>query len=339
MPPVPPAGVPAPGVAPGNRNTPLIILIVLIALLIVGGAVAGIIVWRVSASGRPLADVKSVSLTLADGGELDLDKVPLDKELSLEVGFVARYKESGAGTLKVSVIDSEGTEVAGKTWKVKSSDSQQTRTLEYSMSEGSGKPMEARAELKVTGGDRTAEGTGSLTYKAVSGKGKKKKFEEAKARALAKLQEATDAVNGLLALGIEANDLTLTLDKAYKDLDVATTEAQANAIYDTAVSIINECNARKAAYDKQKTREQDIATCQQVMLDYVRANTGEMANLHLEGFTMNDSGTHAEATVVGIITAHWDPENAGEELRARIVANKDGGKWEVIYFGSSGEEP
>ena len=329
----------APGVEKGKRNTPLIILIVLLALLVIGGAVAGIIIWRMGASNRPVAEVKSVGLTLADGGELDPDEVPLDKELSLGVRFIARYKEGGEGTLKVSVTDNEGNKVAGKTWKVESNDRQQSETLKYSMTQGTGKPLEARAELEVVSGDKTAKGTGSLTYKAVAGKGKNLKLKEAKARALAKLNEATEAVNGLLALGIDANDLTLTLDKAYKDLDAATTEEQANAIYDTAVSIINECNARKAAYNKQKTREQDVAACQQVMMDYVRANTGELANLHLVSFTMNDAGTHAEATVVGTITAHWDPAHAGEEISARIVANKEGGTWVVVYFGSSEEQP
>ena len=341
---LPPPGAVAPmpaatGGGTGRRNIPLIILIVLLALLVIGGAATGIIVWRVSSSNKPVAEVKSVGLTLAEGGQLDLDKVPLDKELALEVRFIARFKEGGKGTLNVSVTDNEGNQVAGKTWKVESSGQLQSETLKYSMAEGNGKPVEGRAELKVTGSDKTATSTGSLTYTAVAGKGKNVKLKEAKARALAKLNEATDAVNGLLALGISANDLTQTLDRAYKDLDAATTEEQANAIYDTAVSIINECNARKAAYDKQKAREQDVATCQRVMLDYVRANTGELANLHLESFTMNDEGTHAEATVVGTITAHWDPEHAGEEFRARIVANKDGGKWVVVYFGSSGEQP
>jgi len=350
---VPPAGAQPPPPAPqaptpvavaqgdktGKRNTPLIILIVLLGILVVGGAVAGIVIWRVSASGKPVAEVNSVELNRADGKDLDLEKVPLDIRLSLEVGFVARYKEGGEATLEVSVIDSEGNEIAGKKWKAESDDRQQVKKLEYSLTRGSGEPLEARAELKVSVGDKTAGGSGSLTFTAVAGKGKKAKLEEARARALAKLKEATDAVNAILALGIEANDLTQTLDRAYTDLDAAKTEADANAVYNTAVSIINECNARKAAYDKQKARERDIAACQKVMLDYVRANTGELANLHLEGFTMNDAGTHAEATVVGIITAHWDPENAGEELRARIVANKDGGTWVVVYFGSSGEQP
>jgi hypothetical protein len=329
----------APGVWKGKRNTPLIILIVLVALLVIGGAVTGVIIWRVGASNRAVADVKSVRLALAGGGVLDLDRVPLDTGLSLEVSFNAWYKQGGGGTLEVSVTDSEGNEVAGKTWKVRSSDGPQSEALKYSMDQGNGKPLEARAELKVTSGDRTTSGTGSLTYKAVTGKGKNLKLKDTKARALAKLKEATEAVNGLLALGIDANDLTLTLDRAYKDLDAAVTEEQANAIYDTAVSIINECNARKAAYDKQKAREQDVAACQQVMMDHVKANTGELANLHLENFTMDDAGTHAEATVVGTITAHWDPVRAGEQLTARIVANKAGGKWEVVYFGSSGGQP
>src|SRR5450756_2198145 len=113
---------------------------------------------------------------------------PLDKELSLEVGFIARYKEGGEGTLKVSVTDNEGNEVAGKTWKVKSGDRQQVDTLKYSMTQSSGKPLEARAELKVTSDDKTAMGAGSLTYKSVAGKGKNLKLKEAKDRALAKLQ-------------------------------------------------------------------------------------------------------------------------------------------------------
>jgi hypothetical protein len=329
----------AQGVEKDGLNTPLIILIVLLAILVIGGAVTGIIIWRVSASNKAVAEVSSVWLTLADGGELDLDKVPLDTELSLEVRFVARYKEAGAGKLTVSVTDNEGNEVARKTWKVESSDGQQSETLKYSMTEGNGKPVETRVELEVTSGDKTAKGTGSLTYKAVAGKGKNLKLKEAKDRALAKLKEATDAVNSLLALGIEANDLTLILDKAYKDLDAATTVEQANAIYDTAVSIINECNARKAANDEQTKREQDVAACKQVMMDYARANAEGLANLHLVSFTMNDAGTHAEATVVGTITAQWDPEHAGEQIAARIVANKDGGTWVVVYFGSSEEQP
>jgi hypothetical protein len=327
--------VPAtPSVETGKRNTPLIILIVLLAIVVIGGAAAGIIIWRVRASNRSVAEVMSVELKRADGGEINLDKVPLDTKLSLEVGFLARYKEGGKATLEAVVTDNEGNKVAGKTWNVNSSERDQVARLEYSMTRGSGKPLEARAELTVRKGGKTAVGKGSLTYTAVAGKGKNLKLNEAKDRALAKLKEATDAVNGLLALGIEANDLTLKLDTAYKTLDAAKTEADANAVYETAVSIISECNARKAAYDKQKAREQDMAACQQVMLDYARANTGELANLHIEGFTMNAAANHSEATIVGTITAHMDPEHAGEELRARIVANKDGGTWVVVYFGS-----
>ena len=336
-----PAGAAAAAPPTKRRRTSLVILVVLLAVLLLGGAAAGIIIWRVSVGNREVAEINSVGLERAGGEELDLDRVPLDTRLSVAVKFRARFGEDGRGVLKLSVNDSDGKKIAGETWQVKSSGDVQTEELEYSMDRGNGEPVEARAELEVTVGDRTITGTGSLTYTAAEGKGKKIKLEEARKRAAAKLKEATDAVKSIVALGINAGDLTRLLDRDEKQLEEAGTVGECNEVYDSAQSIINDCNARRATYEKEQknkqdeqTRQQDITRCQQVMLDYATANSQPLANLHLEGFTMNNERTHAEAVVVGTITAQVDPDNAGTEIRGRIVANKEGGQWAVVFFGS-----
>lgn len=347
--PPPPATPPRSPAAPRPvgkpRNVPLIILIVLLAVLVVGGAVTGIVVWTVTSGGKPLAEVKSVKLERAGGGEVDPDKVPLDSELALEVRFIAKYKEGGEADLEARVIDDRGKEIASKTWGVESGAETQEKSLTFSMATGTSRPLEGRATLEVQSAGRVSKATGSVSFRAVAGKGKKLKLKEAKERATAKLQEATAAVSSIAELGIGASDLTGVLAEATGKLEEAGTEDEANEVYATAESVIGECNARRAAYEEEKKRQEkermrqaDIEACQSTMLDYA-ASRVELMQMSLSNFTMNDEGTHAESTVVGIATAHSDPERAGEWVSYAIIADKQGGQWVVAYFGSPGEEP
>ena len=250
-------GAPAPAAKQVSKKT-WIILAVVLGALIVGGAVAGIVIWLVSSSGKPVAKVESITLTRKDGKELNLKKVPLDKNLSLEVLFKAKYEEGGSGKLKASVEDSNGEEIISDFWTVKSSDTLQKKSFEFHMTESDGKPLKAIAELKVkTDGEELAD-TGTLAYTAVKGQGTASTLEEAKQAALDMLLEADAAVQELSAAGIEASDLAEQVADLEVDLENATTVEEADTIYEAADAIIGECDARK---ETQGGDEQAKETC------------------------------------------------------------------------------
>ena len=250
-------GAPAPAAKQVSRKT-WIILAVVLGALIAGGAVAGIVIWLVSSSGKPVAKVESITLTLKDGKQLDLKKVPLDKNLSLEVLFKAKYEEGGSGKLRASVEDSNGEEIISDSWSVKSSDTLQKKSFEFHMTESDGKPLKAIAELEVkTDGEELAD-NGTLAYTAVKGQGTASTLEEAKQAALDMLLEADAAVQELSSAGIEASDLAEQVADLEVELESATTVDEANTISEAADAIIGECNARK---DTQGGDEQAEEIC------------------------------------------------------------------------------
>jgi len=249
--------VQAPAAKRNSRKTWLILAVVLGAL-IAGGAVAGIVIWLVSASGKPVAEVESIALTRKDGKELDLKKVPLDKDLLLDVAFKAKYTEGGSGKLRVWVEDSNGEEIISDSWSVKSGDTLQKKTFVFHMTESDGKPLKASAELKVKTDGEELSDTGTLAYTAVKGQGEASTLEDAKKAALDMLLEADAAVQELSAAGINASDLAEQVSDLEAQLENVTTVEEANNIADSADAIIGECNARKAS---QGSEEQAKETC------------------------------------------------------------------------------
>ena len=250
-------GVEAPGAKQGSRRA-WVILAAVLGVLIIGGAVAGIVIWVVSSSGKPIAKIESLALTRKDGKKLDLEKVPLDKGLSLDVAFTARYKEGGSGNLRVSVEDSNGDEIISDSWNVKSSDTLQKKSFVYTMTESDGKPLKAIADLKVKTDGEELSDTGTLAYTAVKGQGKASSLDEAKKAALEKLKEADAAVQELTAAGIDASDLAEQVADLEVELKNASTVEEANTIFEAADAVIGECNARKAS---QGSEEQSKEIC------------------------------------------------------------------------------
>ena len=258
--------MPLPAVAPGveapvskqGGGKTWIILAAVLGALIIAGAIAGIVIWLVSSSGKPIAKIESLALTRKDGKQLDLKKVPLDKGLSLDVAFKAKYREGGSGKLRVSVEDSNGDEIISDSWNVKSRDTLQKKSLVFHMTESDGRPLKTIADLKVKADGEELSDTGTLAYTAVKGQGAESTLEDAKTAALDKLKEADTAVQELSAAGIDGSDLAELVSDLEVELEKASTVEEANDVSEAADAIIGECNARKAS---QGSEEQAKETC------------------------------------------------------------------------------
>jgi len=203
--PVVPQVAPPPAVKRRMSKGAKIALIVFVAVLVVGGAAAGIVIWRVNESNKAIAQVTRVDVTRSDGASLDLDAVPLDVGLELTATYTARYKEDGAGKLRLSIGNSDGEKIIDETFDVKSSGGPQTQSVKFSMTKGSGKALQAKAQLTVTSGDEKMADSSTTSYTAVEGLGKEAQFDEAKKTATDKLADATKAVQEL-AGGVAVDD-------------------------------------------------------------------------------------------------------------------------------------
>lgn len=255
----PPSGAPAPG--PGKKKTAMVTAIVVIALLVIGGAAAGIIIWRVAEGNKLVAEITSVDLKRTDEKTVNLKDVPLDTNLQIEVTYRARFKQGDKGKLNITLVDGNGEEVRGNTYTVKSSGSQQTRADEFLMSYSEGETFKATAELKVTRGKETRKDSESLEYYVAAGKGEEMQFDEAKAAATGKLEEATNAVKEISGMGINASDLAQLLTGSIAKLQAATTVDEVNPVIADADAVIKECANRKAQFQAQQQQNQARDTC------------------------------------------------------------------------------
>ena len=265
-PPAHPSGAPRGGAAPvptakGLSKNSKIVIACVVALLVLGGAAAGIIVWRVSAGNKTIADISDLELSRADGKKIDFDRVPLDVDLELTATFTAKFKEGGKATLKLLAEDENGDVIVDESYSVKSSDDPQEKTFEFSMASGTGEPLEAKAELEITGLGEAVSDAKSLEYTAVEGEGDETKLEKAIEKASDKLLEADAAVQEIAGLGIEASDLAEQVADAELQLDEATTVAEADTVYELAVEVIAECTARAADADGQNQEAANVQAC------------------------------------------------------------------------------
>ncbi len=205
----------------------------------------------ISSGNKPVARIGTLEVLRADGSAFDLDKVPLDTELVIKVGYEARFKEGGTGTLRVMVSDSDGDSIIDKTYDVRSGPAPQTKETAFEMTQGSGRPLEAKADLKVTQGGQKPVATKTLEFTAVAGKGKELQLEEAREAAAAKCREATDLLKSASAKGVDVSDLADRMSGALGDLADAGTVEQAEAVTAMAQAVIDECSARVAAAVEQ----------------------------------------------------------------------------------------
>lgn len=240
--------------APKSSKKVWIVLACVLGVLVIAAAIA--IPLLIAVANKPVAQVNSVKMTRSDGDTLDTVKVPLDTDLVITVSYKARFNDTGSGTLRITVADSAGENIIDKSYDVRSSGQAQTKVQTFSMTQGSGKPMTAKATLTVKQGATKIGSVKSLAFTAVKGKGAALQYEEALAEATKKCREATDTLKSVSAAGVNVTDLVDRLSKALTDLKNAKTAAEANAVTKTAQSVVDESNARKTAQEqKNKTAE------------------------------------------------------------------------------------
>lgn len=336
-PPSPPAvgAEPFPEPTPAAKPKPklkdrkgLIIAIAVIAgLLVVGGAVAGIIAWRVSVGNRLVAEIESVELERTDGGNLELNQLPLDTNMVVKVSFRARYKEGGKATLTItnSAAVTEG-EQSTYTYDVKSSDGVQEKTSEpFYLKSGTGQQERITAKLEVAKDDKEASDSDDLTYTTVAGQGLEMRLEEARAAAEAKAEEANRVMERAIGLGINVDDLLQRMLDAAGRVEANPTEEELNNLIATLDGVIQEGNQRIAAAEQAQQQQQagqDEAACKQAMLNFAE-NNWLPERAWIDSFSWNNS-QHTSATgVIGCVGGD------GSTAYTTVYATKSGGSWSV----------
>ena len=258
-----------------NRKTVLLVVIPLI-LLIVAGAVVGVVFWTRSGP-TVAAEIESVDLTFYEGGEADLEKVPLEEDLLLSIEYLAQFPENGKGTLEVMLVDNEDDTLSQKRIKCKSSEDPQTYEYAFFMpTELSNLSIDITASLEVEAGDQKINDEGALAFASEESQEEQPTEETADdeqvraafSQALEQYKVALNAVNELITLKIDTGGLQELLDKAYFLLENCSTIENIIGEKDSAMfyanATINECNARKqakAAPTKPKPTEPGWATC------------------------------------------------------------------------------
>lgn len=189
-------------------------------------------------------------------------------------------------------------------------------------------------ELKVSRDGEVKTDSDTLSFYVEEGM---TEFAEAYEQVRSKLEEVEDAVIELATeTGVDLDDFLQRLCDAFQALEEAEDVADFEEIYKEAVAITKEFEARLSEWEAstapqpqpapqpapqpqpqpQPNRAAEIEACKQAMFDYAWNNmvtTPFFAEpVRLEGFWMNNSCTEAGATMVGMKTAHTDPENAGD---------------------------
>ena len=312
---------------PRNRKRLVIVIIVIASVLVIGGAVVGIIAWRVSAGNRLVAEIESVELERVDGRSLDLNRVPLDTQLTINVKFHARYKEGGKGTLTItnSAAIAEG-ESSAYTYDVKSSNDVQEKTTEtFYMMLGTGKQESITAKLEVTKDDKEASDSSDLAYTTVAGKGTEIRVEEAGQEAVAKADEANKVLERAQSLGIDVSDLYQKMIVAATKVETNPSEQEINDFIATMDEVIQEGNARIAAAEQARADEQqagqDEAACKQAMTDYAQNNWSPYEREWIESFSWNNSLRTSATGVIGVVGGD------GSTTLTTVNATKSGENW------------
>lgn len=125
-----------------------------LAIALVAIIVAGVVVLIVflALPDKQVASIKDLKVTRKDGKTLDLKKVPLGVDMVLTATFDAKYSQGGKGEVRLGLMSSDGDELIGKTFQVKSQNGTQTRTYKVYMTKSSGKTIKAQAKLDVWSG-------------------------------------------------------------------------------------------------------------------------------------------------------------------------------------------
>ncbi len=335
QPPIPPASAPAPApVATGGgmKKSTKVIILALVTLLVLGGAAAGFIYWRVVEGNKLIAEIIDVELARVDGKNLNPKDVPLDVDLVLTVTYRSRFKKKGAASLEVTVVDGNGEETLNDSLEPISSNDLQEYKYDFYIMLSEGETFKATSDLEVSSGDKKATDSKSLEFYVKEGKGEEARFDEVMEAAAAKIEEAGNAVSETATTGIDTTDLMQLLDTIRSEYQSATTEDEANAVYAGAEAVINECNVRRAAAADEAARQQDIAAARKVMFDYAYAERGNSEDVWWVEFSMNNERTVATGKLEGMVTVHTDPDRAGQITYFFLTAGKQGGQWVVTDY-------
>lgn len=315
-----------------------IVLAVILAVVVVGGAIVGILFLTVFRFEKTEVRITDIEIERSDGESLDLDDVPLDARLTAGVDYIARYGEGGEGELEITLLDGDDEEILSESYDIESSDERQKQEYEFYVARSEGETFTVKAVLVVEMDKKEEKSSKTADFYVEEGLGEEAKLEEAKDEAKSKLDEAADAVVDIISLGVEAEDLAAQVAEAEGKVESVTTMEEAEELYKFAEAVIAECNARKVAFEEEQRRlreelvRQETAACLSVMHDYAYEYRFPAEDIEIVDLNMNDELNYATAGIVGLITAHTVPERAGEKIYGRITAQKQGGQWVVTDY-------
>ncbi len=355
-PPLPAGQAASPPPEGTKKRGGLIALLVVASVLIAGGA-AGVLIWRLTARGGLRAEIAQVELSRKGGGPVNLEDVPLGEDLVITVKVRAQYGEGGEAELVIKLFDSAGEEQRKSRFRVRSGRDPQEFKDEFLFLWSEGEYFTAKVELKASEGDREKSDHYELEFYVAEGTVADEDFEEALERTKDKLNKAEDAVIDLgSGTDVDVDDLLQRLIDAIAAMKEADTLEELDSLYREAERIIADCADRKAAWEAEQARREEeqkkqadgggqqpnrgaeVEACRKDMFDYAwrqMVTTPFYAEpVRIDGFWMNDQCTQAGGTMVGMKTAHTDPENAGNLVTVPISARKEGGRWlaQFDYF-------
>ncbi|MDI6830230.1 MAG: hypothetical protein QME88_02735 [Actinomycetota bacterium] len=349
---LPPSGeVASRGKEPGRRK--MLVAVLAIGFLLIAGAVAGVLTWRLTAGGGMVAEIIEVGLVTGKGKKVNLEDVPIGEDLTLTVKVKAVYGERGDAQLLITVRDETGEEQRRSRFKVGSSEKAQEFKDEFYFVWSEGERFTLLAELEVREEDKKVSDDYELEFYVAEGEISDEDAEAALKKAEGKLSEAEDAVIELgTSTDINVEDLLQRLIDANAALKEAVSLGEIDAVYREAEGIIAECSNRKAAWEEEQARKEkeqkqadgggqqpnrdaEMTACKDAMFDYAwrqMVTTPFYAEpVRIDGFWMNDACTQAGGTMVGMKTAHTDPENAGNTVTVPISAHKENGRWVAVF--------
>ncbi|MFW6113916.1 MAG: hypothetical protein ACOC78_03225 [Actinomycetota bacterium] len=318
-------------------------------VIVIAGAAAGLLTWKFTGGEKLKAEIVEMEILTASGREVDMEDVPIDDALVLKTIVEVYYGDEGEASLSVVILDGNGQEAISDTFEVDPDTDAQVIECNFYIRWSEGETFTAEVELEAGEDGKTLTSAESLEFYVEEGIGREVTLEQAAQEAEAKLDEANDALVDLISTtDAEAEDLAQSLSSAYGDLEEADTEEKIASVYKTGEDILAECASRKTAWEEEQARLQeeerrrqeeaarqaDISACQQAMYDYAWQTMTEGEPVRIDSFWMNDARTEAGGTMVGMATAHKNPEHAGETFMVPIKAYKQNGQWVASFVSS-----
>jgi len=270
----------------------------------------------------------------SSGKAVDTEEASLE-EMTLKVTYYVDFGKGANGKLETAILDGEGEEVFKDLERLEPGGETQEYEYGFHLQESAGEKFKARVSISVEDGGREVTDARRLGFYVEEGMSEDREFEQSKEAALARIDEAATMIADLAGVGVEVTDLAERVALAAGELETATTVEEATQVYEAADSVIQECDARKAAHEeavRAAEREQNIAAARQSMFDYAYAGKGNCEDIWWVDFQINEEGNRATGTLQGMVTAHTDPDRAGQRTNFYLEAEKEGGAWVVTGY-------